>query len=269
MNDFSQRLRLVTSRQNSLVKELRRAFHDPDSDPGALCAIEGVRILEEAIRSGLRFRAVFFSESARDRCARLLPQIAAQTETLLLPDDVFQSAVLTGTPQGVAALTKLKPFTLASMLGSPAPLILGAAGLQDPGNLGTIIRSAEAFGASGVIAAANTVIPWSPKVIRASAGSMFRLSVVKTDTASAVAEFRARGLKIWATSSHKGEPLHRVDLRGPVAVFVGGEGAGVSRELIASADGVLAVPHAPQVESLNAGIAASVILYEAARQRNS
>jgi TrmH family RNA methyltransferase len=165
---MDDRLRLVSSRQNTAVKDLRRAFHSGTPTEDGYSAVEGVHLLEEAIRSGLRFKAVFFSQAAEERARKLLPQLAAHVETLLLPDDVFASAVLTETPQGVAGLVKLKSFKLDDVLRAENPLLLGVAGVQDPGNLGTMIRSAEAFGSNGVLLGERTVSPWNPKVIRAS-----------------------------------------------------------------------------------------------------
>jgi len=268
MNGLKDRLRQVSSKENVLVKELRHSFTQAALTEDGYCAIEGVRLLEEALRSGLRVKAVFFSQSARERANRLLPQISTHADTLLLPDAVFRSAVVTETPQGVAALVKLKPFAFADLLGNN-PLILGAAGVQDPGNLGTIIRSAEAMGASGVLTMEGTVHAINPKVIRASAGSLFRLPVVKMDSAEAVRSLRDQGARILATSSHKGIPLDEADLTEACCIFVGSEGAGISKELIAEADEVIAIPHSERVESLNAGVAASIILYEAARQRRT
>lgn len=268
MNGLKDRLRQVSSKENVLVKELRHSFTQAALTEDGYCAIEGVRLLEEALRSGLRLKAVFFSQSARERANRLLPQISTHADTLLLPDAVFRSAVATETPQGVAALVKLKTFAFADLLGNN-PLILGAAGVQDPGNLGTIIRSAEAMGASGVLTMEGTVHAINPKVIRASAGSLFRLPVVKMDSAEAVRSLRDQGARILATSSHKGIPLDEADLTEACCIFVGSEGAGISKELIAEANEVIAIPHSERVESLNAGVAASIILYEAARQRRT
>jgi TrmH family RNA methyltransferase len=268
MNDLKDRLRQVSSKENVLVKELRHSFTQAALTADGYCAIEGVRLLEEALRSGLRVKAVFFSQTAQERANRLLPQISTHAEALLLPDAVFRSAVVTEAPQGVAALVKLKTFVFADLLGDH-PLILGATGVQDPGNLGTIIRSAEAMGASGVLTTEGTVQAINPKVIRASAGSLFRLPVVKMDSAEAVRKLRDQGARILATSSHKGIPLDEADLTEACAIFVGSEGAGVSKELIAEADEIILIPHSERVESLNAGIAASIILYEAARQRRT
>jgi TrmH family RNA methyltransferase len=270
------RLRRIEGRHNPLVKQLRQAFAHAELTEAGDCAIEGLRILEEAIRSGLRFSAVFFRESAQDRAERLLPQIGAQVETLLLPDKLFDGLVPSDSPQGVAALVRLKEFSLDVVVETErlkvGPIVV-LAGLQDPGNLGTILRSSEAFGSAGVVLGEGTVSPYNSKVVRASAGSVFRVPVIhghgkSTAKLEEVSEkLRARGVRLIATSSHKGTPLDEADLKSAAAIFFGNEGAGLSREVMAKMDEVVAIPHTQQVESLNAGVAASIVLYEAARQR--
>jgi TrmH family RNA methyltransferase len=268
-NEVESRLRRVTSRQNALVKELRRAFTQDESSEGS-AGVEGVRLMEEAIRSGLRFQAVFFSESGRAHAARLLDQIASQVEVLLLPDDVFSSAVNTETPQGVAALVKLRPAKFEDVLEQipSAPLLLGVAGIQDPGNLGTIIRSAEAFGVRAVLLGEKTVSHINPKAVRASAGSLFREPLIRLKLAESIPLLKQHGVRVLATSSHKGKPLNEADSTGAAMIVIGNEGAGVPQEVLALADERITIPHSERVESLNAGIAASILLYEAARQRN-
>ncbi|MGA2020923.1 MAG: RNA methyltransferase [Candidatus Sulfotelmatobacter sp.] len=269
------RLRRIEGRHNPLVKQLRQAFAHSELTETGDCAIEGLRILEEAIRSGLRFSSVFFRESAQDRADRLLPQIGAQVETLLLPDKLFDSLVPSESPQGVAALVRLKQFSLDDVTErlQVGPIIV-LAGLQDPGNLGTILRSSEAFGSAGVILGEGTVSPFNSKVVRASAGSVFRLPIIHNQGKSADAKLeevcerlRAKGVRSIATSSHKGTPLDQADLKNPSAIFFGNEGSGLPRDLMAKMNESIAIPHTPQVESLNAGVAASIVLYEAARQR--
>jgi TrmH family RNA methyltransferase len=275
------RLRRIEGRHNPLVKQLRQAFSRAELTEGGDCAVEGLRILEEAIRSGLRFSAVFFRESAQDRAQRLLPQIGAQVETLLLPDKLFDSLVPSESPQGVAALVRLKEFSLADVTEEErlqvGPVVV-LAGLQDPGNLGTILRSSEAFGSAGVVLGEGTVSPFNSKVVRASAGSVFRLPIVhghghgqSTAATSKLEEvtekLRAQGVRLIATSSHKGTPLDQADLKGAAAIFFGNEGSGLPRDVMAKMEEVVVIPHTPQVESLNAGVAASIVLYEAARQR--
>jgi TrmH family RNA methyltransferase len=265
------RLRTVVSRQNSLVKDLRKACRQFEPTQEGGIAIEGTRLMEEAIRSGLRFQAVFFSESGRVHAARLLPQISSHVECIFLPDDVFSSAVATETPQGVAALVKVKPVRLEEILddaeASKSLLVVATAGIQDPGNLGTIIRSAEAFSATAVVLGDRTASHFNPKVIRASAGSVFREPVVRFPLADAIRLLKTYDFSIMASSSHKGKPVEETDMTGRVALVVGNEGAGLTPDVLSLADELVAIPHSPKVESLNAGIAASILLYEAARQR--
>jgi RNA methyltransferase, TrmH family len=269
-----QRLRRIEGRHNALVKELRQAFARAERAADGSCAIEGIRIVEEAIRSGLQFRAIFFKESAQNLAERLLPQIGANVDTLLLPDKLFDDSVPTETPQGVAALARLKKFSLEDVLErlqvGPVMVLVG---LQDPGNLGTIVRSAEAFGSAGVVLGEGTVSPLNSKVIRASAGSLFRLPVIVGQKSGGLeeisAKLRAQGVRLIATSSHKGTPLDQANLIGNAAVFVGSEGAGLPRAVLAQAGELITIPHTPQVESLNAGVAGSIVLYEAARQRRN
>jgi RNA methyltransferase, TrmH family len=263
------RLRRIDGRHNTLVKDLRRAFNRGEPTEDGYSAIEGVRILEEALRSSLRFHSVFFSASGTAKAERLLPQIAAHVEVLMLPDKLFASVVPSEAPQGVAALVKVKEFSLENVLSKAevGPLVV-IAGLQDPGNLGTILRSAEAFGAGGVILGEGTVNYLNPKVVRASAGSAFRLPIARSQLVEAVSAMRIKGIRCMATSSHKSKPLPEANLKGPLAIFIGSEGAGVPRDLLRDMDDFIAIPHSPQVESLNAGVAASIILYEAEKQKS-
>lgn len=262
------RLRRIEGRHNALVKELRKAFAHGEPTPEGYTAIEGIRIVEEALRSGLRFQAVFFSNSGTSKAERLLPQIAAHVETLLLPDKLFAGVVPSETPQGVAALVRVKEFSLDDVLAKKdlGPLVV-IAGLQDPGNLGTILRSAEAFAGAGVILGEGTVHYLNTKVVRASAGSVFRLPIASSKLATTIQAMKQNQIRMMATSSHKGIPLHDANLRSPLAIFIGSEGAGVPRDLVRDIDDFIAIPHSPQVESLNAGVAASIVLYEAARQK--
>ena len=264
------RLRRIEGRHNALLKEIRQAFNTGGLTASGECAVEGFRIIEEAIRSGVKIRAVLVSESGKDRAARLLPQIASHVETALVPDKLFTSIVPSQTPQGVAALVQVRLHTLDNVVdNSVAGPIVVIAGIQDPGNLGTILRSSEAFGAKGVLLGKGTVSPFNSKVVRASAGSIFRVpTVVDLDLKAAIPLLRARNIRLLATSSHKGTSLSQANLSGDVAVFVGNEGSGVEKRLWSEMDELIMIPHSPRVESLNAGIAASIILYESAEQRS-
>ena len=256
-----------TGRHNALLRELRRTVSHGTLTADDCFLVEGVRLLEEALRSGVRLHTVFFSQSAGTRVDRLLPQINKKVERLLLPEKTFNSIVASETPQGVAALVHRKQHSLEDVLTPEAPLLIVAAGLQDPGNLGTLLRSAEAFGANGVVIGEETVSVFNPKTIRATAGSIFRLPILQMQIEELLPKLRARGLRLVATSSHKGSRLDEADLSGPLAIFIGNEGSGLPRKLLAQLDASVVIPQAAHVESLNAGVAAGIVLYEAARQR--
>ncbi len=260
------RLHPLAGHHNPRLKELRQAFRRGELTANGECAIEGVKLVEEALRSGQRLTSIFFSESARPLAEKLLPQLNARTDAHIVPNSLFASIVPSETPQGVAALVKWRTISASQILerSGSGPIVV-AAGLQDPGNLGTILRSAEAFGAAGVFLSEGTVSPYNSKVLRGSAGSIFRLPVVVITSGELIALLRQRGVRLLATSSHKGTPLPEVSWKFPLAIFIGNEGAGLPRELMHQMEETIVIPQAAQVESLNAGVAASIVLYEAAR----
>jgi len=264
------RLRPLVGRHNPRLKELRLAFRRGELTTQGECAIEGVKLVDEALRSSLRLTSVFFSELARPLAEKLLPQLNARTETHILPNPLFNSIVPSDAPQGVAALVKVRAFSAAQILerSQSGPVVV-AAGLQDPGNLGTLFRSAEAFGAAGIFLTEGTVGPYNSKVLRGSAGSIFRLPFLQIASGELIALLRQHGVRLLATSSHKGTPLPQVSWALPLAIFIGNEGAGLPRDLVHQMQETIVIPQAAQVESLNAGVAASIVLYEAARSQKS
>ena len=233
-----------------------------------LAGIEGPKLLEEALRAGLRIVCVFVAEGQE----RMLEPLAlpAELDVLVVPASLLNAILATETPQSIAALVEPPDWTWAHILdrqSKPASLVVVLAGLQDPGNLGTILRSAEAFGADGVICLPGTVSAWNPKAVRASAGSVFRLPLLSVEVDECFMHLRQAAVKVWTTTVHAAQPADLVNLAGPVAILIGNEGNGVPLELAAKADGALTIPCPGTVESLNAAVAASVLLYEAARQR--
>jgi RNA methyltransferase, TrmH family len=260
-------VRIVQSKQNARLKELRRALSHPGHDQGSTVGIEGPHLVAEAIRAGLKPLCVFAAQDAQPLLGKL--NLAPDTELLLLPREILIRALKTETPQPVAALVKPPSWAWADVLvfGQKAPLVVALAGLQDPGNLGTILRSAEAFGADGVLSLPGTVSPWNPKAMRSSAGSVFRVPHLALKTQEAFARLRQAGLKTYVATAAAAPAVDHVDLNQPVAFLVGNEGNGVPQEIALEADGAVTIPCPGPVESLNAAVAASVLLYEAARQR--
>jgi TrmH family RNA methyltransferase len=258
---FRPQLRRIESRQNGRVKELRAALARTGRTPDGLVAIEGEHLVQEALRSRLRFATVFLREGYSP--AYELPDV----EHLLLPGDVFASAVSTEQPQGIAALVHAPTFSADALFPAATPLVLALAGLQDPGNVGTLIRSAEAFGATGVLLLPGTASPWNPKALRASAGSVFRIPMLSLGEAEALALIHDKGVPALAAVVHGGVPVAEARLAEPAALLIGNEGAGLSPALLAAADRRITIPTPGPVESLNAAIAGSLLLYAAATQR--
>jgi RNA methyltransferase, TrmH family len=277
---------MITSRDNKWLKAFRAALGGSGPAEGEPLGVEGPKLIEEALRSGLEAEALLISESGESLAEPILKAAGeseagiSQSRILKTSDQLFADVAGTDAPQGIAALFRQHVWGLDDVLRGPGamrknpPLVLVLAGVQDPGNVGTIVRSAEAFGATGVVASRGTADPWSPKALRASAGSALRLPLLRGMAIPILlAQLRIAGVRVVAATSHSSngaaagsKPLP--DLRDGVAIFVGNEGAGVPREVTRVADAVITIPTNGSVESLNAGVAASIVLYEAARQRS-
>jgi RNA methyltransferase, TrmH family len=241
----------LISDKNPLLKEVRRLAAGGASGEDRLVLAEGPRLLDEAVRSGIAIHAVILAESA--------PEIAAggSTRVVRVLDGLFNKLASTESPQGVLALVRLPEWTPVDLLRG-TPLVVVLDGIQDPGNAGAILRTAEAFGATGAVFLKGTVSPSNPKCLRASAGSAFRLPIVNEIPA---------GLTLYAADPRAKLSIAEARFESPCAMVIGGEGSGVRPELAARATG-LKIPTV-QVESLNAAVAAGILLYEARRQRSS
>jgi TrmH family RNA methyltransferase len=251
---------LLTSPQNPLIKDVRRAVFKGALTEDGYAIAEGVHLVEEAIRSGCDIKAVIAAESCGE--ARRYAGFSLVTAT----DALFAGISSTETPQGILALVKPPKWEMDDLFGSLA-LVLVLDGLQDPGNAGATVRSAEAFGATGVLFLKGTVAPYNPKAIRASAGSVFRLPVIAgVDERAALEALSSRGVHVYAALPDGAYSLADADLRNPCAFIIGSEGRGVSATLREAAREIR-IPTA-NVESLNAGVAAAILTYEARRQRH-
>jgi RNA methyltransferase, TrmH family len=266
----------ITSRDNRLLKIFREALRDGYLAEQNFIGIEGPHLIGEALRSGVNFEACLVSPAGEKYLAGLgLAVDSGSTRILRTTERLFDGVAATEHPQGIAALVRPRESAFEDILRGEIPLVVVLAGVQDPGNVGTAVRSAEAFGATGLAATRGTADPWSSKALRASAGSALRLPLLRGMAPGVLmAQLRVAGLTILATTSKSGAreiksvPLSSADqLQSACAIFIGSEGAGLAPEILRSADALIAVPMAAGVESLNAGVAASVILYEAARRR--
>ncbi len=268
----------IISKGNRWLKAFRAGLQGSGPGAGEPIAVEGPKLIGDALRAGLQADALLVSESG-ERAAQRILLAASATEYGISPsrilrttDKLFASAAGTEAPQGVAALFRQPVTDFDKILGDGvSPLVVVLVAVQDPGNVGTAIRSAEAFGATGAVATRGTAHPWSPKAVRASAGSALRLPTLRDlPIPDLLVQLQAANVAIVATASERfASERTGVNLSRPVAIFIGSEGSGLPAEIIKTADATMAIPMTGHVESLNAGVAASILLYEAARQRGA
>jgi TrmH family RNA methyltransferase len=251
----------ISSPSNPLIKDVRRAILRGSLTERGLCAAESFHLLHEALRSHLHIETVLAAESARHAIERDFPD--APVDFALVPDQLFHTLAATETSQGLIALVKPPEWEI-NQLFTGSPLIVVLDGLQDPGNAGAIVRAAEAFAATGVMFLKGSVSPFNPKTLRASAGSLFRVPYIPAlEPAIARAALQQNRLRLYAGMPHTGNGA-RPTLQRPCALVIGNEGRGVSEEFRAAAEPI-SIPTAG-VESLNASVAAAILLYEAYRQ---
>ncbi len=256
---------MLTSLQNSLVKQLRRLHRAKDRREQLLFLLEGTHLLEEACAAQAPLEVVCYTETWRSRHEALWQRLAklAQRVELVSPD-VLRAIATTIEPDGVvatAARIHMQPLRF-SQLG----LVLET--IQDPGNLGTIIRTAAAAGADGLLLSDTSVDLDHPKVLRSSAGQWFRLPMgVSADLKTDILQCKADGMQVISTIPTASQTYWEVDFCLPSLILLGNEGAGLSQELNNLADQQVTIPLSPGVESLNVAISAALILYEARRQR--
>jgi len=260
---------IVKSRANPLVKRLR-ALRERR---GSLALLEGTKLVEEALAAGVRVREVVFSPRGErhERGRALLARLeAAGVPVRWLDDAVLASLSEVATSQGVLALAERPRFEDDALFRGPA-LVVVAAGIQNPGNLGALLRCAEAAGATGALLLRGCADALSWKALRGSMGSALRLpQVAGLSPAAAVSLLRGRAVAVVAASAAGTSRRYDAwDWRTPSALVVGAEGSGLPAEIEAAADARVAIPMAEPVESLNVSAAAAVLLFEAARQRRS
>jgi TrmH family RNA methyltransferase len=259
---------VIRSRRHPLVQRLRRLKETSTADE--LCLIEGPKLLQEALRAEIEVveAAVVPRFETGDRGVGLLRALAERRVPVRrVEEDVLASLSEVETSQGILALAR-RPTFAEEGLFTGLPLVVVAVGVQNPGNLGGLLRTAEAAGATGAYLTAGTADPFSWKALRGSMGSAFRLPQVRgLPPGDVLSRLRARGLTAVAASAEGETPYDQADLTGPLAVLLGSEGTGLPPELAAGADRRLAIPLRGRVESLNVGVAAAVLLFEVARQR--
>jgi TrmH family RNA methyltransferase len=263
------KIREIESATNPLVKVFRRALAEGRTRDGFL-AVEGPHLLEEALAASDRavVHSVLMARGRGESLSRLIARLPRESEFASVPDRLFQKIAQTESTQGIAALVELRRDDMATVLARPKVIVLVACGIQEPGNLGSIMRSAQALGGSALVTLEETVSPFNPKAVRASTGAIFRLPVIPGLNARALFErLRSAHVTIVAADRHSPSPISSADLRGSLAILIGQEAAGLPPEIASEADKRLSIPIRAGMDSLNAATAASIFLYEVARQR--
>lgn len=257
----------ITSTANERVKYVRSLNRASTRRAERAYLIEGVRLVDEALRAGIVPKVVLVDSESLRRTERgeALLEALQLFDYLEVEERVLVSVSETVAPQGVVAVV---PIPAAPPLEDLGPLVLALDGVRDPGNLGTIFRAAEATGLVRVVAPIDCADAYGPKVVRAGMGAHFYLGVLEDATRADVARL-VGGRPTWLATMSGGVTYDQVDWRRDSTLIVGGEAAGASGEVEALATGRVSIPMAGRAESLNAAMAASVLLFEAARQRRT
>lgn len=257
----------ITSSSNRRIQRLRALMRRSPLDGDALAVVEGPKLVREACRGGLEVEEILVASSKLAAFREEDGLGKTEVELCGVSDSLFHAVSDTVTSQGILAIVRIPTASLDSLLTGD-PLLLVAHQVQDPGNLGTLARSAEAFGATALLLTTHTASPLNPKAIRASAGSLFRLPIAgPLAPASLAPRLRRRGVRLMAATPDGKTNFRLADYRGGLALVIGSEGRGIPPGLGAF-DAEIRVPTAKGVDSLNVAAAAAILLCEAARQRD-
>ncbi len=265
---------MITSKSNPRVKEIRLLRQAKYRQERQEYLAEGIKLLAEALQDPQQIKKIIYSPRLEKnaRGAELLSHLrqeAPAAEWLYVSDEVLAKMSDTQSPQGIMAVLKIKKWTWEEIWQREGLLLL-LYQIQDPGNLGTIFRVAEAGGAGGLILSSNIVDAFNPKTVRSSMGSIFRLPfLLNQDIEMAIKKLRLRGYQIWTTSTTGQISFWKVDFSKPTAVILGQEGRGLPENLIEAAEESLSIPMNSRVDSLNVAMAAGLIVYEALRQKHN
>jgi TrmH family RNA methyltransferase len=257
----------IVSPQNLRVKEWTQLLERRGRDKQGKFLIEGFHLVEEAIKAGADVTTIVYSLE-KGKPAALFAATQDRIEWIGVSQAVLEKCSDTQTPQGIFAVVD-KPNLRGEDLWSSRlrDLVVVVDGVQDPGNLGTIIRSADAVGAGGVLLGAGTVDVYNPKTIRSTMGSLFHLPILEGDLLQILLRARAEGVQLVTTSLQAQQSCYETDLSKPTWIILGNEAKGVSPEVAAEADVKVIIPMQGQAESLNVAMAGTVLLFEASRQR--
>ena len=262
---------MITSSSNARVKQVVQWRNKArERREAGIFLTEGLKLYREAPED--RVREVYLTEDAVERLKEdeALWEKLQRTGYETVTEEIFRKMSDTDAPQGILCVIRRQEYKLDQILDAPAPLLVVLENLQDPGNLGTILRTGEGAGITGVIIGKETVDIYNPKAVRATMGSIFRVPFVCTDDLKGALEtVRSRGVKTYAAHLSGRDLYEEGSFCAGTAFLIGNEAKGLSAEVTALADGLLRIPMEGKVESLNAAVAAALLVYEARRQRQA
>ncbi|MBI2818762.1 MAG: RNA methyltransferase [Acidobacteria bacterium] len=261
----------IAGRHHPLVKRIRGMVRSGDlldlSNTGNEVLLETPNLIEDAIQNGVTINVVLLRGDAPPSVRALRHRIPPGAKQYDVEPKLFPELTSTENNPGIVALAKAPIWKEQDLFAGRPPLVVVLAGIQDPGNLGTILRAAEAFGVTGVLTTKGTVSPYNAKAIRAASGTLFHLPVITNLPAQRIISLlRRENVTLLVSAARGGKSLAEFDVSKPLALALGSEGSGLPREL-GEAGLRVSIPMAPPVESLNVATAASVMLYEIARRR--
>jgi TrmH family RNA methyltransferase len=264
-------LKTITSRHNPIVARFRSLADEPDP-AGTHLLLDGAHLVRDARKSELCFDVVAIAASklrSSSEEGRLAQALAAEgVEVVETSDDVFDALSPVQSPSGIAAIVDRRPSDQAAICARDDAFVLVAIDVQEPGNVGAVLRSAEAGGVTGAFVCGASAHPFSWKAVRGSMGSALRLPIVSSANTDAVlACLRDAGIRLVATIPRGGDDPEAMDWRGRVAIVLGGEGPGLPMGVLAQCDASVSIPMAKNVESLNVAVAAAILVYAARRSR--
>ncbi len=275
-------IKRINSAQNAALKQTMKYRSRRGAETAGVFMAEGLRVVEEVLKAqewsieSLWFEEGFLQELKTKTPAffRLVHQGISRSKAPLyiVPPSLMKRLSDTETPQGVLTVVRRRQYQLTKVLEglSHQPLILVLENLQDPGNVGTLLRTADSAGADAVLYTKGTADVYSPKVVRAAMGSLLHVPVCKIESVSSVKPLcQAQGIRLWGAHLNGSAYYFDQDLSQPAAIMIGNEGSGLSEEAAEAADALIRIPMLGRAESLNAGVAGGILLYEAIRQRQA
>jgi len=263
-------MNFISSNQNTLIKDIKALKVRKYREERKEFFIEGARFLEEALKEKLQISRIFLSSSfIENKCNNDFLSILSSEmyDAFVLTDKLFEEISDTENPQGVLAVLKMKNYSFNEILSNNNMIII-LESIQDPGNMGTIIRTADAAGFSGIVISKGCVDIYNPKVLRSTMGSIFHLPMYLSENLmETIDEMKQKGIKLFASHLSSTSSFFETNLTGDIAIIIGNEANGISSEIASKADSLIKIPMSGKAESLNVSVAAGLLMYEAVRQR--